>query len=74
MANSATIGKRIKEVRKKRGLTQAGLGLRVHVSGSTISRIESGKVSLDSALLVNIAEALHTNVCYLLDFQCMTYS
>lgn len=49
-----SLGKQLKLMRKKKGLTQEGLGIRVHCAGSGISRIENGKatITLDQFLCI----------------------
>jgi len=53
------IGYRIREIRKRAGITMKKLGEMVGVSLLTISRIETGKVSPSVALLSEIARCLH---------------
>lgn len=47
--------------RKKRGLTQSGLGLKYGASGSFISRIESGERPLDDPEIELLTEVLDTD-------------
>jgi transcriptional regulator with XRE-family HTH domain len=59
MKNSRiNVGARVREIRKKAGLTMKELGDKVGVSGLTIQRIETGKVSPSVALLSEIAYQL----------------
>ena len=60
------IGKRIKAMRAKRGLTQEKLAEYAHLSTSYIGKIETGGTKLSLQTIVNIAEALHTSVDALL--------
>jgi transcriptional regulator with XRE-family HTH domain len=53
------IGRRVAELRKLRGLTQAGLAARLHRSESWVTKIERGARGLDSVtVLTELAEAL----------------
>lgn len=51
-------GKRIRHIRRKKGVTQAQLADRLDYSRVTISRIESGKTSIAVSQLYRIAKAL----------------
>lgn len=51
-------GKRVREWRLAKGLTQDDLGNAIGVEGPTISRLENGKLKLSSERLSQIAEAL----------------
>ncbi len=53
-----SIGKRIKELRKQRGFTQASLAEASGVEPSNISHIERAATKLSLPTLVNIANAL----------------
>lgn len=53
-----TIGERIKEARKMRGLTQAQLGARCSMAGSAIRRYESDRGNPTLETLQRIADAL----------------
>ena len=53
-----SIGKRIKELRKQRGLTQAKLAEESGVEPSNISHIERAATKLSLPTMVNIANAL----------------
>ena len=62
-----TIAQRIRNRRKEIGITADELGNRVGVSRATVFRWENGSIEkLDVNKMVPIAEALHTNVRYLL--------
>ena len=56
------IGNKIKEQRKKRGLTQHELGERLGVKNNTISAYERGVVSPDSDVLFAIGNILDIRV------------
>ena len=59
-------GGRIKEKRKEKGLTQAGLAALIGVDKSTVYRWEAGKQAPESGAAVSLAEALGTTSDYLL--------
>lgn len=61
------IGKKIKELRKKRGLSQRQLGEIVGVSESQISNIESDRKSTSIERQLKIADALGVHVSELYD-------
>lgn len=65
--NIATlIGKRIKECREERGLTQEELGLRLGYNKSTIQRYESGQMrQIKLPVIHAIAVALEVNPSYI---------
>lgn len=59
MAKSSRLGKWVRELREKRGLTQAALAKRTGVDERTIRRIENGeKARFSHATLKFVAEAL----------------
>src|SRR5215472_9393241 len=60
------IGARIAEARKLRGLTQAGLAMRVPCSGSLVSQVERGAKPATPWFVAAVARALHTDVPQLL--------
>ena len=55
-----TMGGRIRELRKQRGLTQEDLGEILYMKKSTISAYENDEIDIKSSVLVEIARALHT--------------
>ncbi len=57
---------RIKELRKKRNITQVRLSIAAEVSQETISAYESGKAEPKMEKLVKIADFLNTTTDYLL--------
>ena len=57
---------RIKEMRKKRNVTQVRLSIAAEVSQETISAYESGKAEPKMEKLVRIADFLNTTTDYLL--------
>lgn len=63
----ALIGKRIKEVRCEKHLTQDFLANATNVNVSHISNIETNKVKVSLTLLVGICNALGITLDYLLE-------
>lgn len=65
------IGKRIKELRIKKGISQADLVGRMegNIDPTNISRIEAGRTNPTVITLYRIAEALEVDVKALLDIQ-----
>ena len=59
------IGKRLKEVRKSKKLTQAELAQMVGVSVSTVKKWEQDQVDPNTAALISIAVALNVSIDYL---------
>lgn len=69
------LGKQLKSMREKKGLTEEGLGIRVHYSGSSISRIENGITTLSLSQFIRIAGALGINQVILkCDPACTSYA
>ena len=65
-----TVGLRISELRKSRGLTQDALAQIVgYTSRSTINKIEKGLVDIPQSKITDIAEALHTTPAYLMGWE-----
>ena len=60
-----TLGKRIKECRLKKGMTQEALAEILFTKKSTISEYENDKIDLKYSVLKEIAKALDTSVRYL---------
>lgn len=63
------LGNRIKELRKKRGLTISALCYRNALEPSTVSRIEAGIVEAKYLTLLKISKALDIEICELLNFK-----
>ncbi|KYH31535.1 MAG: helix-turn-helix domain-containing protein [Moorella sp. (in: firmicutes)] len=61
-----SIGKRIKELREKIGLTQEELAERVQISRSALANYESGYREPKGDILVRFAKALNTSTDFLL--------
>lgn len=69
------LGARIKEVREKRGVTQAELAQRINRSVPTISSYETNAQTPPTDILVSIANALNVPINYLLEWESpMCYS
>ena len=58
MDSKIYIGRRIKELREARGLTQAGLAEKAGLLQANLARVESGRYSTGLDILSRIAEAL----------------
>lgn len=65
--NYKEIGKRIKEGRKKVGMTQEKLAEKIDVSPSYISEIERGSSICSLQVLVDIAHILNLNLEFLVN-------
>ena len=53
------LGKRIKEIRKKRGLTQERLAERAGIEAPSLSNIENGKIYPNNETLEKLSDALN---------------
>ena len=60
-----TLGKRIKECRLKKGMTQEALAEILFTKKSTISEYENDKIDLKFSVLKEIAKVLDTSISYL---------
>lgn len=60
--NYLLLGEKIKKIRRRKNLSQSTLAELVNVSISYISRVECGKDHISLDLLVNVCEALETNL------------
>ena len=60
--DSHILGKRVRECRKMRGITQEELGLAINSSQNNIYRIESGKYLLSLQMMIRICNALELPV------------
>ncbi len=58
---------RLKELRKKKKLTQLRLALELNMTQNTISRYETGKVEADYKTLILFADYFNVSVDYLLE-------
>lgn len=69
------IGRKIKELRNKQGISQEELAMFLDKSGnSTVSKIESGTQSITASELKKIAVALKTTPNEILGFRSLTES
>lgn len=59
-------GKRIVELRHKKGMTQERLGQMLHVSGQAVSRWENGDSLPDTTILADLAKTLECTIDFLL--------
>lgn len=62
------LGKRIADLRNKRGLTQEKLAEMVEYSTNHISKLESARTNPSFELLVNISKALNVEIKELFNF------
>lgn len=62
-----TLGKRIKECRLRKGMTQEALAEALLTKKSTISAYENDKIDIKISILKQIASLLGTTVAYLAD-------
>ncbi|MCY9112043.1 helix-turn-helix transcriptional regulator [Bacillus atrophaeus] len=60
------LSKRLKLIRKRRGLTQIGLANKVKTTKGTISNYENGHSTPSNEMLRDLADALDTTTDYLL--------
>lgn len=58
---------RLKEIRKKRGITQLKLAMDLSISQNTISRYETGEREADYATLIRLADYFNVSTDYLLE-------
>ena len=65
MADRNGVGGRVAEQRKLRGLTQAQLSQRAHVSLSLVRKVEQGSVPPSPSFTVAVAKVLGTTVAEL---------
>ncbi len=60
MPDDKAFGRRLQEIRKRRGLSQVDVARRLGIHQSLISQYERGYLRLHGALLVRLAQALNT--------------
>lgn len=65
--NFKLIGKRVKEVRIEKGLSQAELAVRCKTSAQYLSQIENGKKQASLQILVTVSEVLGVSLNELLN-------
>ena len=63
---NSTIGERLKEIRKRRGYSQAALGGELGLAQRTISSYETGRCRLSATLLLKITSLLRASTSELL--------
>lgn len=63
--DAVKFGKRIKEVRKKNGMTQEQLADALYLSVDSVSRIETGKGMCMPEHVVHLCELFHVSADYL---------
>lgn len=60
------IGLRIRELRRKSGLSMEAFSRQVHSTSATISNIENGKSIPGGTILLNISKAFHVSIDWIL--------
>lgn len=63
--NSVEFGKRLKQIRKKRGITQEKLSELLHLSADSISNYENGKTTCMPEHVTKICQLLNISADYL---------
>jgi len=63
------LGKRIKELRQERGLSQAKLGLKIGKDRQSIFKVEAGEFNPSYLYLLEICEGLEIDITELLDMK-----
>ena len=58
---------RLKELRKKKGMSQQRLAMELNVNQNTISRYETGEREADYKTLILIADYFNVSIDYLLE-------
>ena len=66
---SKHIGGRIRNHRKNQGMTLQQLADLIHKSRATLSKYETGEITVDVETLYEIAAALHVDVTQIMDYQ-----
>ena len=61
------IGKRLKDLRKEKGITQLQLAMELNMSQNTISRYETGERQAGYNELIKIADYFNVSIDYLLN-------
>ena len=65
-AEQNVLGKKIREARQAKGISQVELGSRIGKDDTSISRLENGKVNPTNTYLLQIAEGLEISISDLL--------
>ena len=63
------IGKKIKEIRELKGISQQVLAAKCNFEKSNLSRLESGKVNSTISTLEKVSKALEIDIVELLTFK-----
>lgn len=58
---------RLRELRKRKGLSQQRLAIELNVAQNSISRYETGEYEADYAMLIKIADYFNVSIDYLLE-------
>lgn len=58
---------RLRELRKRRGISQLKLAMDLHINQNSISRYETGEREADYKTLIAIADYFHVSLDYLLE-------
>ena len=69
MIDTIGLGKKIAEARRKSGITQSALAVRVGVTAQAVSKWEQGRSCPDIAILDEIADALGISLFELLGME-----
>ena len=69
MIDTNLVGRRIAEARRKSGITQSALAVRVGVTAQAVSKWEQGRSCPDIAILDEIADALGISLFELLGLE-----
>ena len=69
MIDTQNLGKKIAEARRREGITQGALALRVGVTAQAVSKWEQGRSCPDIAILDEIADALGISLFELLGME-----
>ena len=69
MHDSIEIGKRIREIRKERGLSQTQLAELLEKSLRTIQKYESGEIEISIVMINNIADKLNMPPSYFIGYE-----
>lgn len=62
------LGKKLKEIRKKKGITQESLAEKVNIHQTYVGKLETGKSNPSFLMLYKISKVLDVKLPELLDF------
>ena len=71
MKEVSTMGSRIREQRKKMGMTQEELAARLFTKKVTISAYENDRIDMKCSVIKEIAKVLKCSILYLLQGECI---